>query len=117
MNWIRDRGLTLALLGLFVASLLGQLMFGWSEYNQTHVEHSEPAVDFAGYMTSGHPWEAIFENWESEFLQMAVFVLLTTVLVQRGSPESRAGGGIVEDVDVDPRDFRDLRELATSARS
>ena len=32
------------------------------------------------------------ENWESENLQMAVFVLLTTFLSQKGSPESRRPG-------------------------
>jgi hypothetical protein len=38
------------------------------------------------YLATGHPWEALFENWESEFLQMAAFVLLTTFLIQKGSP-------------------------------
>ena len=52
------------------------------------------------------PWEALFENWESEFLQMAVFVLLTTFLIQKGSPESRRPG-VKELVDTDPRDFAD----------
>ena len=56
------------------------------------------------YLTTGHPWEALFENWESEFLQMAAFVLLTTILVQKGSPESRRPG-VTELVDADPRDF------------
>ena len=59
-----------------------------------------------GYLATGHPWEALFENWESEFLQMAVFVLLTTFLVQKGSPESRRPG-VIELVDADPRDFAD----------
>jgi hypothetical protein len=53
---------------------------------------------------TGHPWEALFENWESEFLQMALFVLLTTFLNQKGSPESRRPG-VKEVVDTDPRDF------------
>ena len=58
------------------------------------------------YLATGHPWEALFENWESEFLQMAVFVLLTTFLIQKGSPESRRPG-VKELVDADPRDFAD----------
>ena len=43
-------------------------------------------------MGTGHDWEATFENWESEFLQMAAFILLTTFLIQKGSPESRRPG-------------------------
>ena len=53
---------------------------------------------------------ALFENWESEFLQMAVFVLLTTFLVQKGSPESRRPGA-KELVDADPRDFADQPDV------
>ena len=41
---------------------------------------------------TGHWWKSVFENRESEFLHMAAFILLTTVLVQRGSPESRRRG-------------------------
>ena len=52
---------------------------------------------------SGIP-EALFENWESEFLQMTAFVTLTTVLYQKESPESRRPG-VRELVDADPRDF------------
>lgn len=40
-------------------------------------------------MTSGDFLSALFENWESEFLQMSAYVVLTTMLFQRGSAESR----------------------------
>jgi hypothetical protein len=72
-------------------------------------------VTFAQYLGTGHPWETLFENWESEFLQMAVFVLLTTVLVQQGSPESRRPKA-KELVDVDPRDFKDDPEAPGPVR-
>jgi hypothetical protein len=104
MRWIRDRALTLTLMALFVVSLAGQLVAGFHEYNATQLEHRQASVGAADYLASGHPWAALFENWESEFLQMAVFVLLTTILVQKGSPESRRPG-VTELVDADPRDF------------
>jgi hypothetical protein len=104
--WIRDRALTLLLMTMFLVCLVGQLMTGLYEYNGTQVEHGQSAVAMGAYLMTGHPWEALFENWESEFLQMAVFVLLTTVLVQKGSPESRRPG-VKELVDADPRDFAD----------
>jgi hypothetical protein len=102
--WIRDRALTLVLMAMFLLFLAGQLITGLAEYNSEQVEHGQSAVGISGYLATGHPWEALFENWESEFLQMAVFVLLTTVLIQRGSPESRRPG-VKELVDADPRDF------------
>ena len=104
-GWIRDRGLTLVLLLMFMLSLVGQLATGLAEYNAEQREHGRPMVVLNDYLATGHPWEALFENWESEFLQMAVFVLLTTRLVQKGSPESRRPG-VKELVDVDPRTLR-----------
>jgi hypothetical protein len=104
VKWIRDRALTLVLLAMFALSLAGQILTGKHEYNASRNDHGQPPVDLQEYLATGHPWEALFENWESEFLQMAVFVLLTTVLIQKGSPESRRPG-VKELVDVDPRDF------------
>jgi hypothetical protein len=104
VKWIRDRALTLVLMTMFAVSLVGQFATGLREYNATQVGHGEPRLSMSDYLLTGHPWEALFENWESEFLQMAVFVLLTTVLVQKGSPESRRPG-VREIVDVDPREF------------
>jgi len=104
MAWIRGRALTLALLLMFSVTLAGQLIAGFHEYNEQQDQDGQPRVGPAEYFRTGHPWEATFENWESEFLQMAVFVLLTTRLVQVGSPESRRPG-VTELVDVDPRRF------------
>jgi membrane protein implicated in regulation of membrane protease activity len=82
------------------------MLNGRAEYNAEQQLHGQPTVSMRGYLATGHPWEALFENWESEFLQMAVFVLLTTFLIQKGSPESRRPG-VRELVDTDPREFAD----------
>ena len=103
-HWIRDHGLTLVLLAMFALFLAGQLAAGFFDYNVEQREHGQPPLTLSGYLGSGHPWAALFENWESEFLQMAVFVLLTTFLVHKGSPESRRPGE-TEPSDADPRDF------------
>lgn len=106
MNWIRDRALTIVLMGMFLLFLAGQFVTGLQEYNASQEEHHHARIGMSSYFMTGHWWEAVFENWESEFLQMAVFVLLTTVLVQKGSPESRRPH-VKEPVDADPRDFAD----------
>ena len=92
MAWIRDRALTLAMMAMFLLFLAGQLITGFAEYNGEQEQHGHATVAMTGYLATGHPWEAIFENWESEFLQMGMFVLLTTFLTQKGSPESRRPG-------------------------
>jgi hypothetical protein len=93
-------------MGFFALFLAGQVWTGLAQHNEEARAHGQPQVGLAEYLKTGHPWEALFENWESEFLQMAVFVMLTTVLIQRGSPESRRPK-VRELVDVDPRDFAD----------
>ena len=88
-DWLHDRALTLVLMAMFLLFLAGQFVTGFLDYNESQVAHHLSPVAMSAYATTGHWWESVFENWESEFLQMAVFVLLTTVLVQKGSPESR----------------------------
>jgi hypothetical protein len=86
---LRNNALTLAMLGLFLPSLAGQFLAGWSVYNEDRAEHGSQPVSAVDYLTSPHFGEAVFENWESEFLQMGIFVLLTARLRQKGSPESK----------------------------
>jgi hypothetical protein len=104
VRWIHDRSLTLVMLGLFAIFLLGQIVAGWHEFNQARTDHGLPAIPLSAYFAVGHLWEALFENWESEFLQMAAFISLTTFLYQKGSPESRRPG-VMELVDADPREY------------
>jgi hypothetical protein len=106
MEWIRHRGLTIVLLAMFAVFVFGQVIAGRLQYNERRLAHQQPELTLMQYLASGHHWEALFENWESEFLQMGVFVVFTTRLYQRGSPESRRIG-VTEHVDLDPRLHRD----------
>ena len=91
------------LTALFLASMVGQTWAGWLTYNDDQQAHGEPPLTLAAYLGTGHFGEATFENWESEFLQMAFFVLLTVFLFQRGSSESKRPD-VLEAVDLDPRE-------------
>jgi hypothetical protein len=57
------------------------------------------------YISSGHFLQSTFENWESEFLQMALFVILTMFLYQKGSSESKDPDK-EEEVDREPNPRR-----------
>ena len=105
MDWIRDRALTLAWMAMFLLFLVGQLVTGLAEYNSEQVQHGYIAVNMSDYLVTGHPSEALFENWESEFLQMAAYVMLTVYLVQRGSAESKDPEAESEN-DDDPRTYQ-----------
>ena len=103
-GWLHSHSLTLVLLLMFGVFLAGQFVTGHLEHNESLREHGQPPIGWLSYAATGHWWESVFENWESEFLQMAVFVLLTTILIERGSPESRRAH-VKELVDADPRAF------------
>jgi hypothetical protein len=96
-------GLSIVLILLFVVTMVGQTLSGWYTYNEDQRDHGEAAVTLVAYLGTGHFGEATFENWESEFLQMAFYVLLTVWLFQVGSSESKRPD-VLEIVDLDPRD-------------
>jgi glycerol uptake facilitator-like aquaporin len=88
-RFLFENGLVLAAFALFVVSFGGQIMTGHSVYNEEQRQHLQPSVGLGDYLRTGAFVEATAENWESEFLQMGVFVLLTVFLYQRGSSESK----------------------------
>lgn len=88
-KFLRENGLSLVLVLITLVSLAGQIMVGWQTYNDELHEYGQTPLTIGAYLTSGHCIEAVFENWESEFLQMGLYVLLTMSLYQKGSSESK----------------------------
>ena len=82
--------LSIVFLLIFLLTLLGQTVTGWKEHNQELQEENAPSLELSAYIQSGHFISATFENFESEFLQMALYVLLTIRLRQIGSAESKS---------------------------
>ena len=85
----RNNSLSIVFFALFIIALVGQFYTGYNEHNEERIEEGQPELSLTDYLTSGHFLQATFENWESEFLQMALFVVLTISLRQKGSSESK----------------------------
>ena len=102
---LRENGLSLLLLLITLLTLGGQLLMGWHEFNNELADYKQGPLTFWAYLTTGHCIEAVFENWESEFLQMGLYVLLTVSLYQKGSSESKSLDE-PEEVDRDPSSSR-----------
>ncbi len=85
----RDNGLSLVMLGFFLLFVIGQTLTGWHDHNNDALLHHDKTLALGEYLLSGDFFEALFENWESEFLQMGAYILLTVTLFQRGSSESK----------------------------
>jgi hypothetical protein len=105
----RRNSLSLVALGAFLVLLVGMVLTGHNQFNADQASHGEAQLSLWAYLGEGHIWEALFENWESEFLQMGAYVFLTVYLVQRGSAESKDPDE-PEASDEDPRDVPRARD-------
>ena len=81
--------LTIVFSLLMLLTLVGHALTGWRVDNEERQEHGDAAQTLGQYLAEPHFLSSLFENWESEFLQMGLFVLLTACLRQRGAAESR----------------------------
>lgn len=95
MRFLRENSLSLGFGSLFVVALVGQAVAGHAAYNEHELTHAGLAgeqaetISLGRYIVSSHFGQAVMENWQSEYLQFTLFILLTVWLVQRGSPESK----------------------------
>jgi hypothetical protein len=104
-RFLRDNGLSITMFSLFLVFLVAQSIAGYKANNSDNEQHRQPRESYVEYVTSGGFVEATFENWESEFLQMGAYVVLTALLIQKGSPESKKPDG--DPADADPREKPD----------
>src|SRR5690606_36328604 len=88
-SFFKRNGLSITLLTLMVIFLFGQFITGYKVHNNELLENGVSALAMADYLFSGHFIQATTENWESEFLQMGLYVMLTIKLFQVGSAVSK----------------------------
>jgi hypothetical protein len=97
-RYAREQSLSLVFLALFLLALAGQAYAGWHDYNDVETWHAQMAgqapetLSLGRYLTSSSFAQAVTENWQSEYLQFTLFIVLTVWLVQKGSPESKQIG-------------------------
>jgi uncharacterized protein DUF6766 len=112
----RENGLSIVWLGMFFFTFIfSQTVFGYKEYNNDQRDHGGRQIGYFDYIRSPHFLEATMENWESEFLQMFMFITLTSFLYQKGSAESKKLDG-KEPVDRDPKGARNKKNAPWPVR-
>ena len=73
---------------LFLFSLIGHWTFAWFDYAEEARAHGQP-IEVSEYLVK--TFEATFENWQSEFLQLLWQVAGLMFLFAVGSPQSKEG--------------------------
>jgi hypothetical protein len=84
-----EHSLSIMFLVLFLASFILHAVGGSEEYSQEQQSHGQPGVTLLGYLGTSRFWFESFQNWQSEFLAVAVLVGASVYLRERGSPESK----------------------------
>jgi hypothetical protein len=102
-RFLRENGLSLVFFGFFVLAVTGQAFAGWHDFNDQATAHHETTISLGRYVTSSSFGNALLENWQSEYLQFTLYILLTVWFVQRGSPESKKPGEEGGESDEDQR--------------
>lgn len=88
-HFLRNNSLSLVLFAIFFATIIGMSFAGLATANNEAEDHNARTETYVEYVASGDFIEGVFENWESEFLQMFALVFLTIYLRQKGSDESK----------------------------
>ena len=86
---LRNYGLSIVFGLLLLVALMGQAFTGMAGFNERALDIGLPEVSLVAYLTSSEFAVDVAENWQSEYLQFFLYIVLTVWLVQRGSPESK----------------------------
>jgi hypothetical protein len=105
-KFFSNNGLTVVLLALFLISIVGQWLTGWAYHNEELARHGGEAIGPIAFLGDPQFLATVFENWESEFLQMSAFVMLTAILVQKGAAESKKPDDGARDDDLGAKAHR-----------
>jgi hypothetical protein len=127
MKGLKENSLTIGFLLLFFGALIAQAIAGHASFNADQLQHGGQDISLWSYVVTASYGAAVLENWQSEYLQFTLYILLTVWLIQRGSPESKepdkAGGESDEQqklgphADSDSPTFAKSRGLAASVYS
>ena len=88
-------GLSIGFSILFVVSWLGQGIAQWGQYVEEQKEHNQPA-EIKGFFQEFSA--STLENWQSEFLQLFSFVVMSALLIHHGSAESKDSEDRIEEI-------------------
>ena len=88
-RFVRDCGLSLFFGLIFLLALAGQAVAGWKAFNAEQSADQLARLSLPEYLTSASFAGDVAENWQSEYLQFLLYIVITVWLLQRGSPESK----------------------------
>ncbi len=102
-RFLKDNGLTLFFAAIFLLALTGQALTGHADHNDQLMTDGADPISLVRYITSSDFAVDVAENWQSEYLQFTLYILVTVWLVQRGSSESKTPDQVGLESDQDQK--------------
>ncbi|MFN2526412.1 MAG: DUF6766 family protein [Actinomycetota bacterium] len=93
MKLWKNFGLSLSFCALFFVTWIAQGIVQWQRFTDDQREHNEP-IELGDFVADFS--QSTLENWQSEFLQLFSFTIITAVLIHKGSAESKDGDDRIE---------------------
>jgi hypothetical protein len=84
-----EYSLSIALFLLFAVSFILHALGGARQHSEQELLHGGEGISTLAYFGSAQFWFESLQNWQSEFFSIAMMVVLSVFLRQRGSPESK----------------------------
>jgi uncharacterized protein DUF6766 len=100
---VRENSLTLAFLALLLLALVAQAFSGVADFNHQQLADGAEQVSLWRYVISSDFAVDVAENWQSEYLQFALYIVATTWLLQIGSSESKKADELGKESDADQK--------------
>jgi hypothetical protein len=88
-RFVKENSLGLVFGILFLLALAGQAVAGHADFNAQQIADGLQPISMGRYLTSSDFAVDVTENWQSEYLQFFLFIVLTVWLLQKGTPESK----------------------------
>jgi len=88
-SWVRRNSLFIAFALLFVVSFCLHAVGGAAASNSERALMSEPPMTLGDYLVSSKFWWQNFQTWQAEYLVIALYLVLSVFLRQKGSAESK----------------------------
>jgi hypothetical protein len=109
-RFLRENSLGLVFGLLFLVVLVGQAFAGHADFNEQQLTEGLMPVSLGRYVTSASFATDVAENWQSEYLQFALYIFLTVWLLQKGSPESKS----LDEVGLESEEQQKIGRFATA---
>lgn len=90
LPWLYPNFLSVAFALLVAVTFGPHAVSGAFAYNEQLVLQHRPSISFGAFLVSAKFWSSTLETWHAEYLNIAIFMVLSVFLRQQSSAASKS---------------------------